>query len=184
MSQRRRREHLEQALSNLQPGHVLEFGVGNGRSLRWILLSVLETDRVFGFDSFEGLPEDWQLSETKIYPKGSFKVEQPTDINTNLYVGIFENTIPTWKKEHPGGISFIHIDSDLYSSCNTILTQLNDRIVPGTVLCFDDIYSTEVYDFWQDGEYRAFTEWKNRFGRETYELGRGDTGEASFRVIV
>jgi hypothetical protein len=40
-----------------------------------------------------------------------------------------------------------------------------------------------VYDFWQDGEYRAFTEWKNRFGRETYELGRGETGEASFRVL-
>ena len=39
------------------PGLYLEFGVGRGKSIRWIGAHADRT--VYGFDSFEGIPEAW-----------------------------------------------------------------------------------------------------------------------------
>ena len=52
-------------------------------------------------------------------------------------------------------IIFIHFDADLYSSTKTVLDILADRIVPGTVIQFDEYFN---YPGWQDGEYKAFKE--------------------------
>jgi hypothetical protein len=64
----------------------------------------------------------------------------------------------------PGNIGLIHIDSDLYSSARTILFGLNERIVPGTVLVFDELYLgwddvKAKYANWQAHEWRALQEW-------------------------
>ena len=80
-------------------------------------------------------------------------------------------------------ISFMHIDSDIYSSAVTILTELNHQIVPGTILVFDDMYGTERYQNWQNGEYKAFEEWKAEYKRKVHEIDRTEDGEASFRVL-
>ena len=184
MSQAIRRKHLKNAFaSRLIPGHVLEFGVGNGRSATW--LSALTKQTVFGFDSFQGLPIAWRMGPDKIYMKGSFKCDEPTIEGVEMWVGEFDQTIPRWKEQYPGGISFIHIDSDLYRSCRTVLLQLNDRIVPGTVLLFDQYYNNENADYiyWRQGEYRACYEWCEQYNREIYELSRSEKGAAAFRVI-
>jgi hypothetical protein len=56
---------LEQAPKE---GLVLEFGVWTGRSINIIAEKVGSSRRVHGFDSFEGLPEDWIGN----YVKGTF----------------------------------------------------------------------------------------------------------------
>jgi hypothetical protein len=44
----------------------LEFGVANGTTINYI--SKFTTDKVYGFDSFEGLPEKWRDG----FDKGAF----------------------------------------------------------------------------------------------------------------
>ena len=44
----------------------LEFGVASGNTINYI--SKFTTDKVYGFDSFEGLPEKWRDG----FDKGSF----------------------------------------------------------------------------------------------------------------
>lgn len=168
---------------NVKPtiGHILEFGVGEGRSLKF--LTSLTSKTIYGFDSFDGLPEDWVMSDDYTVPAGSFKHEPPEINGVEYVIGWFENTIPVWKEKHPGMISFMHIDSDIYSSAVTILRELNHQIVPGTILVFDDMYGTERYQNWEQGEYKAFSEWKQEFGRKAHELNRTEDGEASFRVL-
>ena len=52
-------------------------------------------------------------------------------------------------------LSLVHIDCDLYSSTKTIFANLKDRIVPGTVIVFDEYWN---YPGWRDHEFRAFEE--------------------------
>lgn len=177
--------NLKQAF-NLKPtqGYVIEFGVGRGTSLR--IIRDMTIQQIHAFDSFAGLPEDWIMSDEYVVSAGEFNYDRPESAafqNVIFHEGWFEDTIPLWKKTYTAKISFMHIDSDIYSSAVTILTELNYQIVPGTILVFDDMYGTERYQNWEQGEFKAFNEWKEEFGREAHELNRTEDGEASFRVL-
>lgn len=175
-------EVLKAGIKEIQTrsGHILEFGVGTGNSFRR-LCGLSHPRKVFGFDSFEGLPENWAITKHVIFAAGSFKYNPPrTPDNGELVIGWFEDTIPVWKQKYEGNIAFIHVDSDLYSSCRTILTLLNDRIVPGTIIAFDEMYH---YDNWQEGEYKAHKEWCEEYQRKTHEI-TVNRNQAMHRVIV
>src|SRR5690606_22475959 len=95
------------------PGLVLEFGVAGGKSINFIASLVGQDQKVFGFDSFEGLPEAW----TSSYRQGHFAQALPeVAANVELVVGWFDKTLPDFLAEHPGDISYLHVDCDLYSS--------------------------------------------------------------------
>ena len=49
--------------------------------------------------------------------------------------------------------SFLHIDSDLYSSARTVLFLLHEQIVSGTIIEFDEYFN---YPNWKQHEYKAF----------------------------
>lgn len=182
--QEERRAHLDVAFRDAATtGYVVEFGVGAGLSMRHLAKLAAPNQLIFGFDSFEGLPESWEMNEGYIVPAGSFKHSPPEIEGVEYRIGLFEDTIPIWKKEHPGRIAFLHIDSDLYSSCVTVLTALNDQIHPGTVIVFDEIFETERHKNWREGEYKAFNEWKEKYNRKAYQLSTGGYGEASFRIL-
>ena len=166
---------LTEAVRIRPPGHVLEFGVLEGGSLRHIASQMRDT--VHGFDSFQGLPEDWtfDLAGPNDHPKGFFAVSDWTKVawpaNARIWPGWFSDTIPKWLAEMPGDIGMIHIDSDLYSSAREILFGLNDRIVQGTVLVFDELYfgwedAGRKYPNWQAHEWRALQEWLAECNRE------------------
>lgn len=130
---------LSQAIAKRPDGLVLEFGVATGYFLGHILKEA--NCHVHGFDSFTGLPEQWN----KENPKGSFDMGgQPPSLFINhrqvtLHIGLFEYTLPKFFQEHDGEVvSFAHIDCDLYSSTKTILDAIQDRIQPGTILVFDE----------------------------------------------
>lgn len=135
-------------------GLVLEFGVWSGKTINMIADHVGAGREVHGFDSFEGLPEDWFGK----YVKGRFHtggtLPEVRD-NVRLHKGWFNETLPPFLESHPGSVAFVHVDSDLYSSAKTIFDSLGDRLVPGSVILFDEYFN---YPGWQEHEHRAFRE--------------------------
>jgi hypothetical protein len=153
-------EVLSRAVSEADlHGHhlVLEFGVFSGRSINHIA-SQCKT-QVFGFDSFEGLPERWRDG----FPRGTFRVPHPPRVrpNVTLVKGWFDESLPGFLANHDGMVGLLHVDCDLYSSTNTVLTALADRIGVGCVIVFDEYFN---YPGWENGEYRAFQEFIARTG--------------------
>lgn len=181
ISYKDRRQHLTYAFNqNSINGYILEFGVYKGGTINH--LATLTSDIIHGFDSFKGLPEPWVWSKTRTLPPSRFKVKALPKVSSNvqLYPGWFEDTIPVWKSKNKDNIKFLHIDSDLYSSCKTILTELNDQIVFGTIIVFDELFG---YACWKDGEYKALIEWMQNYDRKILPLGKTGRYAASIRVI-
>jgi len=149
---------MSKCLRLAKPGGLfLEFGVWTGHSLRYIRARVPRHQTIYGFDSFQGLPEFWKDD----CPKGNFATnERPRVHNVVLIEGWFADTLPGFVASHQGPASFIHIDCDLYSSTKTIFDHCADLIVPGTVLMFDEMFG---YDGWQEHEHKAFMEFGRRF---------------------
>jgi hypothetical protein len=138
----------------LSTGTVLEFGVATGRTLNQFAYWLPEKP-IHGFDGFVGLPEDW----TSRMRKGFFARSTLPSVRTNcqLWVGWFNETLPGFKKQVQldKPIALLHVDCDLYSSTVTILDNLKDNIVPGTVIIFDEYMN---YPGWQLDEFRAWQE--------------------------
>jgi predicted O-methyltransferase YrrM len=181
---KQRKENLSYAVSCMPPfGYAIEFGVGHGHSLRF-LSEAIPNRRIYAFDSFLGLPEDWAISDEWTVLAGTWNSTTPIPhTNVKYVIGWFADTIPKWKETHSESIAFMHIDCDLYSSTVTILTELNDQIVPDTIIVFDEIYESPKYKNWEHGEYKAFNEWLEKFDRKAQELNRTEFGEATFRIL-
>lgn len=145
-------------------GLVLEFGVFNGKSIRQIASKV--DGIVHGFDSFEGLPEDWCDEGKGSYSAFGLLPEVPG--NVRLHRGWFENSIPEFQKNEKGAIRFINIDCDLYSSTKTIFDLLGPQIVAGTVLLFDEFIG---YPTWHEDEFKAFHDAARQYGWNYEILG-------------
>lgn len=133
-----------------QDGLHMEFGVWKGA---WITMMANEfPDRKFyGFDSFEGLPQNWSTLEPGYFDLGGIAPSVPS--NVELIKGWFNASLPVFLASHPGPVSFIHMDCDLYLSTMTVLCLLRERLRVGTTIVFDD-YMLEPG--WKDAEHRAF----------------------------
>jgi hypothetical protein len=147
-------------------GLVLEFGVYTGKSLRAIARRC--SQEVHGFDSFEGLPEDWSYFQKQGRFSLNGKAPQFDEPNIRLHPGYFEQTLPRFLNEHSGPARFIHVDCDLYTSTRTVLQLLAPRIVSGTVILFDEYLN---YPGWQQHEYKAFQEFVAQAGIKYRYLG-------------
>ncbi len=135
----------------MDEGLVLEFGVRRGNTIG--LISRQTKDPVHGFDSFEGLPEDWEGVQKGLYTTGS---ELPrVNSNVSLHKGWFEDTLPGFCRQNQGGIRFMNVDCDIYSSTRTIFEHLGNRLKPGSVVVFDEYICNP---HWRDDEYKAFQE--------------------------
>ncbi|RZS29485.1 methyltransferase family protein [Herbihabitans rhizosphaerae] len=151
-------ETLDYGLS-LAPtgGMALEFGVATGNTLRAIATQ-RGGERVYGFDSFQGLPEAWIAGMAA----GAFAREDLPEVpGADLVVGLFDDTLAGFLAAHDEPLDFVHVDCDLYSSASTVLEQLAPRLRPGTVLVFDEYFN---YPGWQRHEHRAWTEFVERTG--------------------
>jgi predicted O-methyltransferase YrrM len=161
-----------------KPGLFCEFGVYAGRSLHAI--ARLAPDRpIFGFDSFEGLPEDWYDG----MPKGSFKVDRLPEVpqNVSLVKGWFSDTLAGFLEKNPGPAAFLHIDCDLYSSTRCIFDHFESRIGPGTVIAFDEYFN---HLGWKAGEFKAFNELVERAKLRFEYIGYSRTGEqVALRIV-
>jgi hypothetical protein len=136
---------------------VCEFGVWRGDTINHI--AKMTTKNIYGFDSFEGLPERWW----GVFDQGHFAVAKLPKVgkNVSLIKGWFNKTLPVFLEQHRGLIGFLHIDSDLYSSAKTIFELLEPKLRPGAVIVFDEYFN---YPGWKQGEYKAFMEFLEKTG--------------------
>jgi predicted O-methyltransferase YrrM len=136
---------------SLQDSFILEFGVRHGTSIRQ--LASLTSKPIYGFDSFEGLPEDWHQESKEVYStKGKIPKVPP---HVTLIPGWFEETLPVFLEKREEDVAFINIDCDIYSSTKTVLNLLSPRIKKGTIIVFDE-YIGNLH--WEEDEHKAFME--------------------------
>jgi hypothetical protein len=176
----------------------MEFGVWRGKTINTISKH-LNNQTVYGFDSFEGLPESWFCSEQDIqspddmkHKKGFFAVENLPKVNENvkLIKGFFENSLPLWLQNNKiESIKILHIDSDLYSSAKTVLTLLNNYITKGTCIVFDEMCFFEnpdkkiKYPLWREGEYKALKEWVEENNRKFEVVCRNKGMQCCIKIV-
>lgn len=138
-----------------QYGSCLEFGVYNGNSINY-LSERLKNWQFFGFDSFEGLAEDWVGWH---FPRGHFDMDGTlphVNSNVELVRGWFEDTLPNFiGSAAVENIRFIHIDCDTYNSSKYVLRELVQNLNSGTLILFDEFHG---FPNWMNHEYKAFVE--------------------------
>ncbi len=147
-------QHMEYALSLKGDGIIAEFGVYKGTTINCIAKQC-PSDTIYGFDAFEGLPEHWignRYSRRNFNRKGKPpKVEE----NVELVIGWFNETLPAFLDQHQGPFCLLHIDCDIYSSTKQVFDLVADRIVPGTIIVFDEFFNYHGFEL---HEYKAFYE--------------------------
>jgi hypothetical protein len=185
---RKRKDHMRYVLKQqCIDGHILEFGVFEGKSIN-LIAENYPNDIIYGFDSFEGLPEDWITNPgVNKHLKGYFSVEKLPKVlpNVKLIKGFFDQTLTNWiEQSNIKQIKFLHIDSDLYSSAIFVLNSLNNFIKSGTIIVFDELYpwSDSKYEFWEEGEWKALKEWVSNFDREFTIISRNNHQQVAIRI--
>lgn len=162
------RAMLQIALDAAQPllqhddGLVCEFGVASGRSLR-MTQEMLPLDvPIHGFDTFTGLPVAWGNEPAGTYSTGGV-IPKMEGENVHFHKGLFKDTIPTFLSTVDKGrpLAYANIDCDLYGSTRDVLEACHGRIIPGTVLVFDEYL---CHPSWRQDEFRCWRECCKRFG--------------------
>ncbi|MFB9385158.1 class I SAM-dependent methyltransferase [Pseudonocardia petroleophila] len=168
---------LEHALA-LAPtgGLALEFGVFTGSTLT--IIAAARDGGVYGFDSFDGLPENWRAG----FDTGAFAVARPPDVpGAELVVGLFADTLPGFLAAHPGPVDLLHLDADLHSSTACVLDAVGPRLHPGSVVVFDEFFN---YPGWEQHEARAWREYAEAHGVAfRYEAFTHDNEQVVVRLV-
>jgi hypothetical protein len=136
-----------------EPATYLEFGVFRGTSMAmWAGHLKSPQSQFAGFDSFEGLPENWGYFTAK--QRFDVKGQMPKfdDARIQLVKGWFEQTVPAFlARFQPQSSLVVHLDADLYSSTIFVLRQLRPHLREGSLLIFDEFFDREH-------EMKAFSE--------------------------
>lgn len=137
-------------------GDYAEFGCWGATTFRlaWAAAKVAEHPAHFwAFDSFAGLPNTGEPSDahpqwipgTMATPVEAFRRictngGIPADAFT-VVAGFYETSLRAdMDGPRPTHVSLAYIDCDLYSSTQEVLTFLQSRLQPGSILAFDDYY--------------------------------------------
>ena len=154
--------------NNIKDGLYVEFGVADGTGTKLFGKELAPHGiSMTGFDSFEGLEEDWTGMQSGRMV-GSFtqggKLPSVPD-NVNLVKGWVQDTLPGYlKKTGDAPFSFVHMDMDTYSPTAFALKVIKDRLRKGTVILFDELYG---YPGWRHHEYKALQE---ELPRDSYKF--------------
>lgn len=145
---------------------VLEFGVYKGGMINYQAGKFPKLNFV-GFDSFEGLQEQWSgMAPEKTFDLGGKlpKVRR----NVGLVKGWFAESGPRWKAENPTADIplLVHVDCDTYAATVDVLELCADYVEHGLVIHFDDYFG---FPDWRNAGFRALQEMsEKRRWRLTY----------------
>ena len=140
---------------------ILEFGVFKAESINYFA-DQCKAAEIYGFDSFEGLAEDWK-GHTMLAGTFDLGGNLPAVLpNVTLVKGWFADTLPIFIREHTGRkISLLHMDADTYESTSFVLNALTNFVQPGTIIIFDEFFG---YPNWKQHEHRALIEFVRESG--------------------
>ena len=126
----------------------------------WSTINSNPNSRFYGFDSFEGLPEDWSGAFVRV-PKGTFNTEgvvpEIEDPRVSFHKGWFQTSLPLFLHTYQSrNRLLVHCDADLYTSTLYVLCTLHNRFKPGSLIIFDEFSGAT-------DEFRAFTDYSSSF---------------------
>ena len=129
---------------------------------------------ITGFDTFTGIPQAWGDEPAGSYSTGG--AVPNIEGKVSFHKGLFIDTIPAFleslksddEESNYQPLAFANVDCDLYSSTLDVLERMHPRIVPGTVLVFDEYLG---HPTWRQDEFRAWRECCKRFGWQYRYLG-------------
>ena len=156
--------------------YYLEFGVWKGKSSNFFSKFV---NKLYCFDSFEGLKEDWVGTS---FQKGFFNLNKKIPkLNPNVepVVGWIEDTLDDFLKKHNPKINFVHLDMDTYSPTKFTLEKIKPYLVKNSTIIFDEYYH---YEGWREGEFKAFKEVFNE-NEFKYKAFNVDSGQCVIQII-
>ena len=153
----------EIAYKSINSRPFYEFGVWTGASFKYLLKFF---KKGFGFDTFTGLPEDWDTG-IKIENIGSYSNYGfvPQIKGAEFIKGKFNETLPKFFSKKQPMASIINFDADLYSSTIFALSESKSVIDKHTILIFDEFIMNES---WEKDEFKALNEFcfKNNYKYE------------------
>ena len=130
----------------------IEFGVFKGTTTNFFSNYVT---KLYAFDSFEGLREDWLGTRVRA---GHFNLNKnlpKLEKNVYLVVGLVQETLDEFLKKNTPNIKFVHMDMDTYETSKFILEKIKPNLNKGSILIFDQIHNRIN---WENGEYKALKE--------------------------
>ena len=140
-----------------------EFGVWRAEAFRYLIKTF---KKGYGFDTFEGIPEDWHDEKAGTYSSDG---NIPKIEGGQFIVGKFEDTLPSFFAEKRPTASIINFDADLYSSTICALNHAKPVIDHHTILIFDEFIINEN---WEQDEYKALEEFcaNNQYSYEVVAI--------------
>lgn len=159
-----------------------EFGVFKGASMKyWSKLNTNSNSRFYGFDTFSGLPENWE-NFTGGLKKGTFDTKGHTpaidDGRVLFYKGLFQDTLPDFLTNYDSNnILVVNIDADLYSSTLFVLTQMHSLLKKGSIVIFDEFSSVL-------NEFRAFEDYCLAYNVDFELLTRSKTPKSYYAHVA
>lgn len=162
-------------------GLIMECGVFEGASINFIadfLNARGDTRIIYGFDSFEGLQEDWQ-GENLAAGHFDLRGQLPSvRSHVKLYKGWVQETVGPFLDEHKEHqVALLHIDTDTYTPAKYLLQAILPRLQSGSIIAFDELIG---YPNWQAHEYRALIE---VLAPDKYEFIAFTSRQAALRII-
>lgn len=175
----------EKTMSLVQDGLILELGVYEGQSF-YEICKYIHPRKVYGFDSFYGITEDWGI----IGSKGSASRDGvPPDCpeNGEFIIGRVEYTLPRFISQKRQPVAFVHFDMDTYTPTRLALSLFDNThsFFSGTILAFDEIDEFQPWNTTRniDHEQRAFREWLRETEFDFEIIGRRHSESWIVRLI-
>jgi hypothetical protein len=154
----------------------LEFGVFKGHSINFFSKFV---KKIYGFDSFEGLREDWAGFTNA---KGTFNLNKKIPkLNKNVIpiAGWVQDTLKTFLNDNSKEINFVHMDMDTYETTKFVLENIKPHLSKKCIILFDELYN---YPGFEVGEYKALKETFNE-NEYKYILFSKDGTQVAIQII-
>lgn len=139
----------------------LEFGVRAGLSIAAAAEKLPPQSKLYGFDTFTGLPDGWVCSGghsgkiNRIRNPGDMAVENFPDISDRriiLIKGLIQDTLPSVLPNLSGKRLFVNIDTDTYTAALYVLAMLHPYLKRGDAVYFDEFVDSL-------NEYAAFNDY-------------------------